>query len=243
QDGIEQAWVHTKLRHVENDDQQVVDIRIYDAAERPVAELDGLTVRLLPLEKVQRPRAADDFLYRVAWRQGVRGIANARPDRAPASWLIFADSKGIGVVLANQLEARGHRCHFVLRGDAFAQQGGRKWTVNERRPEDFRRLLAEFAAGETLACAGVGYLWGLDAPTLRGTTLGGLKAASEMMCRGALAIVHALAETRATHQTGRRLWLVTANAQNPDGRPQQIDPVQAPLWGLGRTIAIEYPGI
>src|SRR5262245_16388172 len=112
QDGVEQAWVHTKLRHVENDDQQVVDMRIHDAAERPVAELDGLTVRLLPLEKVQRPRAADGFLYRVAWRQGVRAIANSRPDRAPSSWLIFADSKGIGVVLANQLEARGHRCHF-----------------------------------------------------------------------------------------------------------------------------------
>ena len=53
QDGIDEAWVHTRLRSVEKDDTQVVDIRIYDVAERPVAELEGLAVRLLPLDKVQ----------------------------------------------------------------------------------------------------------------------------------------------------------------------------------------------
>ncbi len=41
QDGIDTAWVHTRLRSVENDT-QVIDIGIYDLAGRPVAELDGL---------------------------------------------------------------------------------------------------------------------------------------------------------------------------------------------------------
>jgi NAD(P)-dependent dehydrogenase (short-subunit alcohol dehydrogenase family) len=53
--------------------------------------------------------------------------------------------------------------------------------------------------------------------------------------------LHALAETRSTNPTGRRLWFVTANTQTTEG--QHVDPVQAPLWGLGRTAAIEYPGI
>ena len=57
QDGIDKAWVHTRLRSVEKDDTQVVDIRVYDEAERPVADLDGLSVRRLPLDKVQQPRA------------------------------------------------------------------------------------------------------------------------------------------------------------------------------------------
>ena len=64
-----------------------------------------------------------------------------------------------------------------------------------------------------------------------------------MMCRGALAILQALAETRSTNPTGRRLWFVTANTQKTEGQNQPVDPVQAPLWGLGRTVAIEYPGI
>ena len=49
--------MHTRLRSVEKDDTQVVDIRVYDEAEQPVADLDGLTVRLLPLAKVQTPQS------------------------------------------------------------------------------------------------------------------------------------------------------------------------------------------
>lgn len=244
QDGIEEAWVHTRLRSVEKDDTQVIDIRIFDAAQQPVAELEGLTVRLLPLDSVQLPQAGtDDLFYRVAWRKSVRRAANSEKDRAPASWMIFADAKGVGVALASRLEAAGHHCHLVYRGDAFAQQGVRKWTVNERQPHDFRRLLEQFAASETLPCDGVVYLWGLDAPSLDGSTFARLKSGSEMMCRGALAVLHALDQTRSTNPRGRRLWFVTANTQKTEGQDQHVDPVQAPLWGLGRTAAIEYPGI
>jgi len=244
QDGIDKAWVHIRLRSVEKDDTQVVDIRVYDDAERPVADLEGLTVRLLPLAEVQTPRAGtDDLFYRAAWRKCVREAARREKDRAPASWMIFADAEGVGVTLAGTLEAAGHLCHLVYRADAFAQHGARTWTVNERKPQDFRRLLEQFAASETLPCGGVVYLWGLDAPSIEGLTLTSLKSGSEMMCRGALAILRALAETRSTNPTGRRLWFVTANAQKTEGQDQHVDPVQAPLWGLGRTAAIEYPAI
>ena len=244
QDGIDKAWVHIRLRSVEKDDTQVVDIRVYDDAERPVADLEGLTVRLLPLAKVQPPRdSTDDLFYRAAWQKSVRKAASPEKDRVPASWMIFADAKGVGVALAGRLEAAGHHCHLVYREDAFAQHGVRTWTVNERQPHDFRRLLEQFAASETLPCEGVVYLWGLDAPLIDGLTLARLKSGSEMMCRGALAILHALAETRSTNPSGRRLWFVTANTQKTEGQDQHVDPVQAPLWGLGRTAAIEYPAI
>ena len=243
QDGADKAWVHTSLRSVENDDTQIVDIRVYDEAKRPVADLDGLTVRLLPLAKMHLPQAsADDVFYRAAWQKGDRDAARAVERRAPASWVIFADAGGVGVALADRLETAGHHCHLVYRDDAFAQRGARTWTVNEQQPRDFRVLLEQIAAGETLACDGVVYLWGLDAPPIEGLTLARLKSGSEMMCRGALAILHALAETRSKNPDGRRLWFVTANTQKTDAR-DQVDPVQAPLWGLGRTAAIEYPGI
>jgi acyl transferase domain-containing protein/surfactin synthase thioesterase subunit/acyl carrier protein len=244
QDGIDRAWVYTKLRSVENDNTQMIDIRIYDLAERPVAELEGLTVRLLPLAKVRQPQAgSDDVFYRAAWHRSAKAAANLRADRAPASWLIFADAKGVGVALASRLEGSGHHCHLVYRDHGCARRGARTWTVNERQPQDFRRLLEQFTVSETRPCAGVLYLWGLDAPAIADLTPEGLKNGSEMMCRGALAILHALAETRSTNQPDRRLWFVTANTQKTEGHGQYIDPVQAPLWGLGRTIAIEYPSI
>jgi acyl transferase domain-containing protein/surfactin synthase thioesterase subunit len=243
QDGIDEAWVHTRLRSVEKDDTQVIDIRVYDVAERPVAELEGLAVRLLPFEKVRAPRVGtDDLFYRAVWRKSVRAAAVSEGDRAPASWIIFADTKGVGAALASRLEGTGHHCHLVHRDDAFAQRGTRKWAVNERQPHQFRRLLEQFAASETLPCHGVVYLWGLDTPSIEGLTLAKLKSGSEMMCRAAFAILHALDETRSTNPTDRRLWFVTANTQKTEGPHQYVDPVQAPLWGLGRTVAIEYPG-
>jgi len=87
------------------------------------------------------------------------------------------------------------------------------------------------------------YFWGLDAPPIERLTLAALKNASEMMCRGALAILQALAGTRSANQSGRRLWFVTQNTQKLQSQNQFLDPVQAPLWGLGRAAAIEYPAI
>ena len=246
QDRIDKAWAHIRLRSVENDDTQVVDIRIYDDAEQPVADLDGLTVRLLPLAKVQTPRAGtDNLFYRVVWRKSIREAASTEKERAPASWIIFADAKGIGGALAGRLEAAGHHCHLVYREDALVQHDAcvRTWTVNERKPHHFRRLLEQFAASETLPCNGVVYLWGLDAPSIEDLTLAKLKSGCEIMCRGALALAQALAETRSTNLNCRRLWFVTTNTQKTEGQDRHVDPIQAPLWGLGRTVAIEYSGI
>jgi surfactin synthase thioesterase subunit/NAD(P)-dependent dehydrogenase (short-subunit alcohol dehydrogenase family)/acyl carrier protein len=157
--------------------------------------------------------------------------------------MIFADGKGIGLALARKLEAAGHHCHLVYRDDAFARRGQRTWTINERQPDDFRQMVEQFAATETLGCDGVVYLWGLDAAPIEKLTLAGLKSGHEMMCRGALAIVRALAETRSASSAGRRLWFVTANTQTVEGRSGHVDPTQSALWGLGRTIAIEHPGL
>ncbi|HEU5276253.1 MAG TPA: SDR family NAD(P)-dependent oxidoreductase [Xanthobacteraceae bacterium] len=243
QDGVDEAWVHTKLRTVESDNSQVVDIRIYDTADRPVAELEGLVVRPLPLEKVVPGRAVtDDVFYRVAWRKSIRR-SGRKQDRAPASWLIFADAKGAGAALAARLEAAGHRPHLVYRAGAFARQGPRTWTVNERQSRDFHRLLEQFTAAEALPCSGVVYLWALDAPSIERLSLADLRTGTEMMCRGALATLHALDATRSTSPPGRRLWFVTTNSQPAEGSDHPVDPVQAPLWGLGRTIAIEHPGL
>ena len=131
-----------------------------------MAELEGLAVRPLPLDKLQLPGAGtDDLFYRAVWRKSVRGPARPEQRRAPASWMILADAKGIGVALARRLEAAGHHCHLVYRDDAFAQRGPRTWTVNERQPHEFRRLLEQFAASETLPLRWRGLPVGVGCPS------------------------------------------------------------------------------
>ena len=55
-----------------------------------MAELEGLTLRLLPLDKLQLPQAGtDDLFYRATWRKSVRAAANPQKNRTAASWLVF----------------------------------------------------------------------------------------------------------------------------------------------------------
>ena len=246
QDGIDKAWVRAGCRSIAPDKMQaVLDISIYDDTGRSVADIAGLMVRSLHRDAFQSPQAAKDKLfYRVAWRRKDRRPADAAPARGPASWIVFADAAGVGLALAKRLDTVGHHCHLVYRSAEFGHDATYKWSgVNPSELHHFRQLSSQFTAAESLRCEGVIYLWGLDAPDIEERSADELKSGSEMMCRGALPILHALAQTRSSTSSGRRLWFVTRNTQQHEGRAQPVDPLQAPLWGLGRTIAIEYPAI
>ena len=53
----------------------------------------------------------------------------------------------------------------------------------------------------------------------------------------ALAVVRALARL----EGAPRLWLVTRGAQPVGERGCEVVPAQAPVWGLGRVVALEHP--
>jgi surfactin synthase thioesterase subunit/NAD(P)-dependent dehydrogenase (short-subunit alcohol dehydrogenase family)/acyl carrier protein len=115
-------------------------------------------------------------------------------------------------------------------------------TVDPARPEDFRRLIREISAAEGLPCRGVVYLWGLDATSLADMTPDRLELAEALGAGGALFLTQALAEARSASAFTPRLWFVTRNAQSVAPGPV-VEPAQAPLWGLGRTVALEYPAL
>ena len=52
-------------------------------------------------------------------------------------------------------------------------------------------------------------------------------------------VVRALVSEAATERT--RLWVVTCGAQNVSGG--YVNPAQAVLWGLGRVVGLEHPGL
>ena len=62
-------------------------------------------------------------------------------------------------------------------------------------------------------------------------------AESTRLCRQAVDLVRALPGSG----TGPRVWLVTRGAQPVLDRPEPIAVAQAPIWGLGRVIALEHP--
>ncbi len=190
-----------------------------------------------------------DLLYQVEWQIAARDNAKhfrSSSDRSEitktsGNWLIFCDSakrfspkgyrQGVGQSL---VELLGQNCLLVYPGEFYQQEEAGVWSINPSSPDDYKRLLAELAASE-LPLQRVVHLWSLEA-TQSELSLSDLEQAQTWGCESVLHLVQALADDFNKPQ----LWLVTQGAMPIDTTPAVA---QAPLWGLGKVVALEHPEI
>ncbi len=182
----------------------------------------------------------------------------------PKNMLIFGADDGLGGHLRNQLQAQGHHVILATAGttppdlSTIDETPLNQVSLDPTQPSHFQQLLTSLTNDFGLTFDDVIYAWGtdyknnLDLPT---HTL--------QLCGGVLHLVQALGEL----VLAPRLWLVTAGSQDiadsmpqlqvPDGLQVQASPIssegigqgaaaqgaaaQGALWGLARTITIEYP--
>lgn len=180
---------------------------------------------------VESPRLVE-WLHELAWqlkpRRRQEQPSQPHLGTAPKHWLIFADGGNLGTQLAEQIRAHGETCTLVFPGETFLP-GQEACTIRPLRGEDYRRLLEELCADGAPLCHYVLYLWGLDR----------FKQEAAQGCSSALLLMQALGVGTCSYQP--RLWLVTRGVQ-PAGAEHGILAVeQAPLWGLGRVLALEHP--
>jgi len=182
----------------------------------------------------------DDWLYKLEWQaKAYSREAYFQPDR-PGSWLIFSDSRGVGDALAERLEARGETCIMVFPGETYSAAEQHHFWINPTSPADLEQLLQDTRSPNYPPYRGVLHLWSLEtAGSPEDTTLASLQAAQTLGCCNALLLVQALA--KAGLPVPSRLWLVTCGAQAVGTESAAVSVAQAPLWGLGRVIALEHP--
>ncbi|MEO8057468.1 MAG: SDR family NAD(P)-dependent oxidoreductase [Burkholderiales bacterium] len=154
---------------------------------------------------------------------------------ARRDWLLFADRSGLCDALCAELRARGDRCTRVLPGALFAAAPD-EFVIDPTAPGDYRRLLHDLRnAGRELH--GVLHAWALDATPWETSSAAALASAQS------LGVVSAmwLAQTLVGIGPVPRLWLLTRGGQQADALDRALDPAQAPLWGLGKALALEHP--
>ena len=180
-----------------------------------------------PLSSVAQEKASGDLpeIYEMAWEDATREGPPPPPAPGAASWILLLDHGGVGERLASLLEAAGQTCLRVLPDDGFSG------------PDECVQLVAAATSGAA-PCRGVIHLWGLDTD---GANAESLEADVERTCGSALWLMQALPV--AGGDDPPRLWLVTRGAQTVEGTQAPLSVAQAPLWGLGRTCALEQPGI
>src|SRR6185503_10932432 len=171
-------------------------------------------------------RGPEAWLHRVAWKPAPALLPG--PADGPARWLILADRLGVGRALARALSAGGAQATLASSGSRF-------------EPEDFDRLVREALPPprENLSSLGVVHLWSLDAAAIEATE-GATSARASMLGAGsALLLVQSL--VRLAGAAAVRLAFVTRGGKAALGRLGAAPMSQAPIWGLGGTVALEHP--
>jgi amino acid adenylation domain-containing protein len=230
-----EIWVSARRRpEAETDPREgVCDITLSGADGVVVGMIQGLRVRRLPAVALRRD-ALDQSAYEIAWRKVTPLLDAPLPEGA---WLVFnvgGERGALGATIAGRIRAQGQRCVRVAAGVSYERIEPDLYQINPSRPEDYRRLLEE-AIGEEGRCAGVVHLWSLDSAPLEESQFEDLTRSSVSATYLAQALVHR------SRPAPPRLWLVTRGAQALGGGEAAVSVTQAPLWGLGRTLALEHP--
>ena len=194
-------------------------ILLFDDSGQLFASFEQVEIREANMSAIRGKELWRNWLYQIAWRPQPVTPASAlvssvtRPAAGEYSHLIFADRQGVGAALARQLQAQGGQPRLL-----FADGAEQEW-------------LTGLTPASTII-----HLWSLDIdqPTA-GTPL---VAASLPSWGSALDLVQALLRQGTTPSA---LWFVTQSAQPVLAGDRIAGFMQAPLWGMGKTIALEHP--
>ncbi|MDI3284906.1 type I polyketide synthase [Polyangium sp. 15x6] len=176
-----------------------------------------------------------ELLHALEWRPQEPVTAPMDTAERTGAWLISCDEGGVGEAVAALLEKQGQTCVRVRVGARFAQLGPRSFALDPANPEEHDLLLRH--AFVDAGCRGIVHLMALDATPTEQTTE---ETLARDQARGFLAAIHLLqAVLRHGWRDNPPLWLVTRGVARAGAQPVTCVS-QAPMWGLGRTIALEF---
>ena len=114
------------------------------------------------------------------------------------------------------------------------------WRLNPFDSADYQKLVQEVRREHQVSFKTWVHLWCLDDPVSdRVKSEGDLEETVSRSSKSVISLLQAMAE--AGHPVKTRFYLVTRGAQCVDGGRVPPNLAQAPLWGIGRTAANEYP--
>ena len=153
------------------------------------------------------------------------------------SWLVVGGGRKLSDAVAGALTERGFRavCVGVTDGEDGSESVGR-YTVDPADPAAYIRLLADPRVLGGHPLRGCIHLVATGAAGGEALDLERLERDTMEACRSALFVVQTLVAGAA--DAVPRLWLVTRLAVGDEAGARLGG---APLWGLGRTIAMEHP--
>jgi NAD(P)-dependent dehydrogenase (short-subunit alcohol dehydrogenase family)/acyl carrier protein len=191
-------------------------------------------------QSAEQSKELADWLYELHWEPAATEASQRLPKERVGKWLLFMDNTGVGYRLAEILMNQGASCFEVVPGKNFQVLGNRQYQVNPTHPEDLQRVVRLVQEADKTPLRGVVHLWSLDTTPVEQTGATSLLEDQELSTGSALSALQAIIHHTATNEPPY-VWLVSQGAQAVSGDAASLAVAQSPLWGLGRTCAMEHP--
>ena len=162
-------------------------------------------------------------------------VGASRSPEPPRHWLLWADRAGGAAMIADGLRARGDTCTLVVADSVEALVQGDAMSIDPEAPASARQVFDRLDSAGTPVDEVV-HLGSLGAAPQESVTESDLPAAYRSGVLSAMNLAKAMLQRPAPP----RLWIVTQGVHQT-GADQRLQPVQAPIWGLGRSLALEHP--
>jgi myxalamid-type polyketide synthase MxaB len=206
------------------------DLQLFAENGTLIAQIEGLSLQYVNRQSLQNflPQTKqdnlEDWLYGVVWQEKSR---SSEVRKFENNWLIFADKKGIGTKLAQEIEKKGDRAILIYPYQSDAISDEENYYINPTQLEDFQRLFKGINS-----CREIVYLWSLEETT-------DLQTAQILGCGSILHLIQSLIKM----QQSPNLWIVTRGTQSVIPNTTTLQVQQASLWGMGRVINLEHPDL
>jgi 8-amino-7-oxononanoate synthase len=189
------------------------------ASLRKLINLSSENCRGMMSEDTMYPiSTVDNCLYEVIWQKQPLNDIHTNREQYARNWLIFSDELELAPQLASKLQGI-----VVTTGEEFKQLSREHYQVNPFNPQDFARLWASIETSKS---------WGV----IYAQQDSDIELISELSLPGCAAILH-LIQSIPTAQLSQ-FFIITEATQL-----QTKNIVTGALWGLGRTINLEYPNL
>jgi NADPH:quinone reductase-like Zn-dependent oxidoreductase/acyl carrier protein len=206
-----------------------------------LGEIRNFIVKRAPRLALLRGLGADStrLLYRLSWRELPVPAVDAGP--RPGTWLVVGADDDTTEALRGQLSVHRQPMISVDVADAWSVTGDDRVALDPRSAEHWEAVL-DLVRGRGQAVAGIAWqAVSRSSASSDEETSDALAARLEREMGGLLGVLHDRLRAERSPLPGG-VWILTERAVAAEPS-EKVDPAQAALWGLGRTVASEQPAV
>ncbi|HHP7229502.1 MAG TPA: SDR family NAD(P)-dependent oxidoreductase, partial [Xenococcaceae cyanobacterium] len=224
-------WSKVKLKKFTSNTPSTItaNAEIYDIKGEIIATVTGITLQKINHKLNSDVPVWNDWLYQIIWQEQSLNINNCLATTQENYLIVTADSK-LGNKIVSALKNQHQECSLIYLNKEHQKITDCHYSLNSDIAAEYNIVYQKIT--KTCSPDKIIYLAALDNNNTETIALSQASQLSEIV----------------TKQCSQLLFLTQTLIQNSTAKPPRLYIVtnnhsitQSPLWGMGKTIALEYP--